>query len=314
MGLQLAGVDFSGSLLCSFAGTTPQLFAYSPFGATLDEGAPFGFNGERSDPLTAVFHLGNGYRAFSPMLMRFTCPDSESPFGAGGINCYAYCGNDPVNSVDPDGHVFGLKLLIGEVAERGARRAEAEIEAERAMSKAAKEADAASAASEASSTVADDEAGSDLTVYRSDNRSPGTIASKGGFFPWSPTTPHFVENMAKNPFEFIQSHIRSGNRGMISTGRTDETGGIIKKFTYKMTFSNMRQVASTEETLGIKPTARRNALNPKLWLNAPTASQSTVRAAESKLEFTFGHGIPKDNIVAYREGDGEWLPFPKIKR
>ena len=35
-------------------------------------------------------HLGNGYRAYSPALRRFTCPDSESPFGGGGINPYVY--------------------------------------------------------------------------------------------------------------------------------------------------------------------------------------------------------------------------------
>ncbi|AUZ59367.1 hypothetical protein PRJ_2764 [Pseudomonas sp. XWY-1] len=28
--------------------------------------------------------LGDGYRAFSPVLMRFNAPDSLSPFGDGG--------------------------------------------------------------------------------------------------------------------------------------------------------------------------------------------------------------------------------------
>ena len=63
-----------------------------------------GFNGERMDPVSGHYHLGNGYRAYSPELMRFTCPDSMSPFGAGGINSYAYCAGDPVNHADPTGH------------------------------------------------------------------------------------------------------------------------------------------------------------------------------------------------------------------
>lgn len=37
--------------------------------------------------------------------MRFHRPDSMSPMGAGGLNCYAYCGGDPVNHTDPSGHM-----------------------------------------------------------------------------------------------------------------------------------------------------------------------------------------------------------------
>ncbi|WP_434628282.1 RHS repeat-associated core domain-containing protein [Chromobacterium sp. CV08] len=62
-------------------------------------------NGERRDPLGGAAHLGNGYRAYSPALMRFHCPDSLSPFGAGGINAYGYCAGDPVNRADPSGHL-----------------------------------------------------------------------------------------------------------------------------------------------------------------------------------------------------------------
>jgi RHS repeat-associated protein len=61
------------------------------------------FNGERPDPLTGHYHLGNGYRQFNPVLMRFNSPDSLSPFSDGGKNAYAYCGGDPVNRSDPNG-------------------------------------------------------------------------------------------------------------------------------------------------------------------------------------------------------------------
>ncbi|EJL88515.1 RHS repeat-associated core domain protein containing protein [Herbaspirillum sp. CF444] len=79
-----------------------------------------GYNGQRQDPLSGTYHLGNGYRAYNPVLMRFNCPDSWSPFGAGGINPYAYCAGDPINQADPSGHMstgqwigLGLGLVAG---------------------------------------------------------------------------------------------------------------------------------------------------------------------------------------------------------
>jgi RHS repeat-associated protein len=73
-----------------------------------------GYNGEYTDPVTGNYHLGKGYRAFSPTLMRFTAPDSLSPFGAGGLNTYAYCKGDPINAIDPSGHMkWWLRDLIG---------------------------------------------------------------------------------------------------------------------------------------------------------------------------------------------------------
>ncbi|CAI1565160.1 RHS repeat-associated core domain [Serratia quinivorans] len=80
--------------------------SFSPYGgsATVLVNTP-GFNGERCDPLTQTTHLGNGYRAYNPILMRFHAPDSMSPFGAGGINCYAYCDGDAINNSDPSGHM-----------------------------------------------------------------------------------------------------------------------------------------------------------------------------------------------------------------
>lgn len=85
------------------------------------------FNGERIYPVSGYYHLGNGYRAYSPVLMRFHCPDSWSPFGDGGISPYTYCAGDPVNESDPSGHLswqawvgigmgimgFGLAIFTG---------------------------------------------------------------------------------------------------------------------------------------------------------------------------------------------------------
>lgn len=64
-----------------------------------------GFNGELPDLLTGHYLLGNGYRAYNPVLMRFNSPDSLSPFGEGGINAYGYCRGNPVGQMDPTGHL-----------------------------------------------------------------------------------------------------------------------------------------------------------------------------------------------------------------
>ncbi|WP_054989849.1 RHS repeat-associated core domain-containing protein [Pseudomonas coronafaciens] len=73
-----------------------------------------GFNGELLDSITGHYSLGNGYRAYNPVLMRFNNPDSLSPFGKGGLNAYAYCGGDPVNRSDPDGREF-IDVLLSSV-------------------------------------------------------------------------------------------------------------------------------------------------------------------------------------------------------
>lgn len=105
------------NLLCTTASLSVLLadspggqvgFAYTPFGYHSSGGPPAGgleFNGERPQPPTGHYLLGNGYRAFNPTLMRFNSPDSWSPFGDGGLNAYAYCAGDPVNNIDPDGHL-----------------------------------------------------------------------------------------------------------------------------------------------------------------------------------------------------------------
>jgi RHS repeat-associated protein len=84
---------------------------YSPYGhRPVASGllSLLGFNGERADPVTGHYLLGNGYRAFNPVLLRFNSPDSWSPFGKGGLNSYAYCLGDPMNLSDSDGHASNL--------------------------------------------------------------------------------------------------------------------------------------------------------------------------------------------------------------
>ncbi len=59
-------------------------FAYTPYGHRHPSAGPMnlpGYTGQRLDPVTGHYLLGNGYRAYNPVLMRFNSPDSLSPFG-----------------------------------------------------------------------------------------------------------------------------------------------------------------------------------------------------------------------------------------
>jgi len=112
--LTLTGADRHDSLLWSRQTDKPTgtVHKWSPYGSGKPAAASLpGFNGERIDPVSGSYHLGNGYRAYNPVLMRFNCPDSLSPFGAGGINPYAYCAGDPVNHTDPSGHLSWQAIL-----------------------------------------------------------------------------------------------------------------------------------------------------------------------------------------------------------
>jgi len=96
---------------------------YTPYGHRTAQGSLsslLAFNGERNDTITGCYLLGNGHRAFNPVLMRFNSPDSLSPFGDGGLNCYAYCQGDPINRTDPTGRIpHGLLWLANGVMDFG---------------------------------------------------------------------------------------------------------------------------------------------------------------------------------------------------
>lgn len=109
----LVATDEQGSLLHTLlpsqsVHSTFSVYGYSPEPAQMC----MGFKGERRESPTQHYLLGNGYRAFNPVVMRFNSPDSWSPFGLGGVNAYAFTQGDPVNRSDPSGHAFFGKVRV----------------------------------------------------------------------------------------------------------------------------------------------------------------------------------------------------------
>jgi RHS repeat-associated protein len=82
-----------------------------------------GYTGAFLDVVAGAYPLGDGYRMYLPWLMRFGAPDDDSPFGAGGVNCYTYCAGDPINGADPSGHapLAAMEQLEGLLDELNSR-------------------------------------------------------------------------------------------------------------------------------------------------------------------------------------------------
>ncbi|PYC26073.1 RHS repeat-associated core domain-containing protein [Pseudomonas mosselii] len=103
----LLSTDMSGSVLRHHPLVAMQAFSYTAYGSEKSPSPAtslLGFNGELRTPIGGYL-LGNGYRTYNPALMRFNSPDSLSPFEAGGLNPYSYCSGDPINNIDPSGHM-----------------------------------------------------------------------------------------------------------------------------------------------------------------------------------------------------------------
>ena len=106
--MALLATDRHGSVLHLHALPATPPMSYTAFGYRLFAiglSSMMGFNGQLQEQTLLGYLLGNGYRLYNPVLMRFVSPDSLSPFFSGGGNAYVYCGNDPMNTIDPSGHV-----------------------------------------------------------------------------------------------------------------------------------------------------------------------------------------------------------------
>lgn len=104
----LLATDRSQSIIAEVTDGKHNNIAYCVYGeqsAHQPIATALGFNGQLRERSLGWYFLGNGYRAYNPILMRFHSQDGWSPFGRGGLNAYMYCVGDPVNRVDPTGHV-----------------------------------------------------------------------------------------------------------------------------------------------------------------------------------------------------------------
>jgi len=83
-------------------GTVKTTYTYDPFGKVIVSGEtsdnPFQYTGRENDGTGLYYYRARYYNA---ELQRFI---SEDPIGlSGGINKYAYVGNQPINKIDPHG-------------------------------------------------------------------------------------------------------------------------------------------------------------------------------------------------------------------
>ena len=104
MDITILANDVQSSVMVRVERNLQRFRSYTPYGYQCPQPGRMAFAGQAPE-VTADYLLGNGYRLYNPVLMRFCAPDSWSPFGEGGLNAYAYCENNPVNRVDPSGHV-----------------------------------------------------------------------------------------------------------------------------------------------------------------------------------------------------------------
>ncbi len=78
--VEFGAADHHGSVLRLLGRDAPCVMAYTAHGHVGADSCKslLRFNGQRKETVTGHYLLGDGYRAFTPVLMRFVAPDSLS--------------------------------------------------------------------------------------------------------------------------------------------------------------------------------------------------------------------------------------------
>jgi RHS repeat-associated protein len=94
-------------------GNVVERTSYLPFGSVISGGqSRYLFTGQESDKeVDLMYYIA---RYYSPLLMRFIQPDTviSNVYDPQSLNRYSYVGNNPVNRVDPSGHVWWVVALL----------------------------------------------------------------------------------------------------------------------------------------------------------------------------------------------------------
>jgi RHS repeat-associated protein len=113
----------STNVVTDSAGASIELIEYKPFGEFARHEkyggnantAWYYFTGKPLDDETGLMFYGARY--YSPLLGRFITPDTivQAPMNPQTLNRYSYCGNNPVNHIDPSGHFWFVPFIIAAV-------------------------------------------------------------------------------------------------------------------------------------------------------------------------------------------------------
>jgi len=95
-------------------GIIAQRMDYDAFGRPVVDSKPgfqpFGFAGGLTDTKSGFVRFGA--RDYDSETGRWTTRDPDGVEGSAGVGTYVYAANDPVNQVDPDGHVAIVPIIV----------------------------------------------------------------------------------------------------------------------------------------------------------------------------------------------------------